>query len=270
VVVFGLELDEPEAFEYVLDSLANVAPQIGIGLIPVYTNLYLNYRSEDAKDNFRFWLNELQGAVFAALAHAFAGRFTVLSIASSHDVRDLAPYGTHPLLDPYYSSSDLRIRQDGIALTRLEKTKLVAEWDVALQYLRVCNIYKRYRSDMLNCGRCEKCLRTMLALLALGKLDQTRSFPSQDVSAKTILSVLDINVDVVPFYRDLIEPLEKVGRSDLTHAIRSKIAEFENHPRLAICKPKIRKLLKHHGANRVKSSVRNRLNTGKDIKSGTA
>jgi hypothetical protein len=133
LVVYGLELDDPEAFEYVLNLLSSVAQDVGIELIPVYTNVYLQYRDEDARNHFSFWYYKFMGAALAAVAHAFARRLTVVSIAADYDIPNQRPHGSHPLLDPYYSSSDLRIRHDGIALSRFAKTKLVAEWDVALQ-----------------------------------------------------------------------------------------------------------------------------------------
>ena len=136
LIAYGLEMDKPEEFERAMDWLSGIPQETGITLIPVYTNLYLNYRPEDAEDHFRFWTYEFQGAVLAAIAHTFARRLTVVSIAGTFDLSSLEPWGSHPLLDPNYSSSDLRVRHDGIALSRLEKTRLAAGWDVTLQHLK--------------------------------------------------------------------------------------------------------------------------------------
>jgi hypothetical protein len=226
LLVYGLELDKPEAFEYVVHSLSSIAQDAGITLIPVYTNLYLNYRYEDAAQNFNFWGDEFEAAAFSAIAHAFTRRFSEVSLASSFDIPNLHPHASHPLLDPHYSSRDLRIRHDGIALSRLAKTKLIVDWDLALHHLRVCNSYRRYQPDRLNCGRCEKCVRTMLALLALGVLDQTQAFPRQDVSAELLRPV---NKTTVPFYGELVAPLRERGRHDLARAIEHKIAAYHDH-----------------------------------------
>jgi hypothetical protein len=223
LLVYGLELDDTEAYGHVVHSLSGVAAEAGITLVPVYTNLYLNYRQEDARDGFDFWTDEFEAAAFSAIAHAFSRRLTVVSLASSFDIPHLHPHGSHPLLDPNYSSSDLRIRHDGVALSRFAKTELVAGWDVALQHLRVCNLYKRYQADRLNCGRCEKCIRTMLALLALGVLDQTQAFPTQDVLEAQVCSV---NRTTAPFYEELIAPLGERGRHDLVRAIEHRLAEY--------------------------------------------
>ena len=71
LVAYGLELEDLDSFEYVTEMLKEVAPAVGIDLIPVKTNIYLEYRAEDRKDKFDFWIYKFQGAVLAALAHAF-------------------------------------------------------------------------------------------------------------------------------------------------------------------------------------------------------
>ncbi len=231
LLVYGLELDAPEAFEHVVHSLSEVVQEAGITLIRVYTNLYLHYRYEDAATGFSFWYHELMGAALAAVAHALAPRLTVASIASDYDIPNQRPHGSHPLLDPNYSSRDLHIRHDGITLSRFAKTKLAADWDVALQHLRVCNQYKRYGPGRLNCGQWEKCVRTMLALVALGVLDKTGAFPVHDVSADMLRSI-KLSHSTVPLYDELIAPLVAKGRQDLARAVERKIAEHDKRQRI--------------------------------------
>ncbi|MBC7250179.1 MAG: hypothetical protein H5T62_07830 [Anaerolineae bacterium] len=227
LVVYGLEIDVPETYQLVVNMLQEVAPRAGLTLVPVYTNLYLNYRHEDARNHFSFWKYEFQGAVFAAIAHAFARRLTVVSVASGDDIPNIYPYGTHPLLDPNYGSVDLRIRHDGVMRSRLERTRLIAEWDLALQHLRVCNQIRRYRPGGLNCGQCEKCVRTMLALLALGALNRTDAFPEKDITAELIRSAVEIDQDVIHYYQEVLPHLEARGRDDLARAVRQKLRESQ-------------------------------------------
>jgi hypothetical protein len=225
LLVYGLDLDSPEAFEHVLRMESDAAREIGITLIPVYTNIYLAYRKEDAKNHFRFWINQFQSSAFAAIAHAFSRRLTSMIISASDSTPHIIPGGCHPLLDPNYSSSDMRIYHQGIDLSRLEKTRLVSEWDVALQYLRVCNMFTRYQADHINCGECEKCIRTMLALLALGALDRSPTFPSKDVTPELILQRVAIDDPMImSSYRELLLPLSAIGRTDLEKAIRKVVA----------------------------------------------
>jgi hypothetical protein len=153
-------------------------------------------------------------------------RLSCVSIAATYDVPNLAPWGSHPLLDPNYSSGDVRIRHDGVTLSRLAKTKIVADWDTALQNLRVCNRTAKYRQDSLNCGECEKCTRTMLALLAIGALKRTRAFPRDDVSEDMASNVWINDAYEASCYRDVIAPLREKGRLDLVRGISRAIARY--------------------------------------------
>lgn len=239
VLVFGLELDDSAMFQHVIQLYREVAKKAEITLVPIYTNVYLNYREEDARNHFRFWMGQFQGAAFASISHALANRYTVMSIAASEAIpeasilglQNLAPYGSHPLLDPLYSSGDLRLRHDGITLSRLDKIRLVADWEVALKNLRVCNRFKQYKSGSLNCGRCEKCVRTMLGLLAVGALDKTDVFPSHEVTVELVKEAVIIepstwrSYDLEPSYLELLEPLTNLGRRDLVNAIKAQLAK---------------------------------------------
>ena len=221
LLVFGLETDEEEKFDHVVRSMREVARETGLTLIPVYTNVrHLN-------DDWMFWERASHDAIFSAIAHALSRRLTTVSISSTYDIPHIRPQGTHPLLDINYSSADVLVRHDGILLSRLDKTELIADWDVALQNLRVCNNSDLYHSDMLNCGRCHKCVRTMLGLLALGVLQKSRAFPPDVLSAELIESVIDIHPTTVCFYAELTAPLKEKGHQDFAHVLEKKIAAYE-------------------------------------------
>ena len=274
LVVYGLELDNPKSFEYVVQSLSSVSKRINVELIPVYTNLYLEYRNEDAANGWRLWTQEFCGAALAAIAHAFARRFSFVSIAASIDIptiplknrQNVKPLGSHPLLDPSFSSCDLQILSDGLALSRLDKTKLLAQWDVALQNLRVCNNYKLYRPGKLNCGKCEKCVRTMLALLALDLLENTDVFGEKDVSRELLTKVNITHETTVDkytlahyYYEPLIQYLKKRNRYDLAHVIESIITEsyFRKNNVKKIIKTFRSKYLKNHNTRYKKAISHN-------------
>lgn len=77
--------------------------------------------------------------------------------------------GSYELLSlPVFSTHQLRIYSQGENMTRMQKLKTVADYAPSYKYLNVC------LKDGDNCGRCEKCVRTMTALDALGKLDLYR------------------------------------------------------------------------------------------------
>jgi hypothetical protein len=249
LVAFGLELDDTQAFDYVLNLLESTAQQVGINLIPVYTNVYLPYRDEDAQTHWDFWTYKFMGAALAAIAHAFARRFTVVSIASSFDIPNLHHHSLNPQLD--YSSANTRVRHDGLALSRFQKTGLVTEWDEALQNLRVCNQYKRYQANQLNCGRCEKCIRTMLALEALGALERTSAFPSRELPAEMVRKALTVkNTHTESWYRELMGSLTARGRDDLVEALEEKIAEYHNP------KPQLKETIKRFDQEHLQGNLK--------------
>lgn len=220
LAIFGLEVDDTQAFEHVVKHLSALSQQTGVTLIPVYTNERYLEASWD------FWIDVFEGAVLAAVAHALGQRLTVATIASSFDIPNLHCLASHPMLDPFYSSYDVRIRHDGAALSRFEKTRLLAGWDIGLQHIRVCNLTDQYQADRLNCGQCEKCIRTMVALLALGGLDKTTAFPSIRLSEELIREKVRLHWKNFRFWPELIAPLEAVGRQDLARGVRYALARY--------------------------------------------
>jgi hypothetical protein len=201
-------------FDRARQALSTVAEDARLSLIPVYTNI------RHLCDDRSLWLDYFFGAVLASVGHAFSIRNNLLYIAASFDLHNLVPCGSHPLLDPEYASYSLRIRHSHAALSRMTKLKIISEWDTAFQNFRVClaNV-----PDRLNCGKCEKCVRTMLGLLGLGVLGKTRAFVENDVTPDT-LSPFKITIrHRPPFYRELLEHLQSQGRDDLVDLIQRKL-----------------------------------------------
>ena len=219
VLIFGLHNEDAQMRRDIEAQLSVIADEAGIVLVPIATNLVQSL-GEGVN-----WEKEWQGSVLAATAHALAGGLTEASIGASHFLPDVVPNGSHPVLDPNYSSCALRIRHEGITLSRFAKTKLVAEWDTALQNLWVCNqipLGTKPSRDTLNCGKCEKCVRTMLALLLVGVLHKTRAFPDKDVSIDTLRAVghHDVLGDVYMHYDELVPLLREKGRTDLISVVK--------------------------------------------------
>ena len=221
VLVFGLETEDIDKFGHVKNHLSEFSKEAGLKLIPVYTNI------RQLDDDWMFWERQFQDSVYSSIGHLFARRFSVLSISSTYDIPHMRPDGSHPLLDINYSSSDLIIRHDAIQLSRLDKIKLVAEWELGFQNIRTCNRSELYRKDVLNCGRCWKCISAMLAFLVLGVLERTKAFPRLDLTPELVDSVIEIYGTTVCFYEELPPLLIKKGRPDLAEVINRKIAGYE-------------------------------------------
>ncbi len=167
------------------------------------------------------------GAGLASIAHAFSRRITRLLIPSTGCSGIAPPWGTHPLLDPNFSGSDLEVRHDGVQLSRLQKTAIVSEWAAAMSILQCC-LQNEGIPEAINCGRCGKCLRTMVQLAALGKLEMTPTFPHVRITPQTIdAAEFDLEGDVGSL-EECIEPFERMGRLDLVQAIRDRIKRYRD------------------------------------------
>jgi hypothetical protein len=66
----------------------------------------------------------------------------------------------------------------------------------------------------------------MLEFLSLGALQRTNAFPSNDVSEELALSVIKVGYKTLPYYLELIEPLQEQGRYDLVRVINRKFEEL--------------------------------------------
>jgi hypothetical protein len=127
----------------------------GRDLIPVASNVrYLGYHHNMS------W-NSWNGGGLASIAMAAGYKHCL--IASGKSYAEFFPEGSSYVSDHLWSSASCQIEHHGAGAARIQKTAVIAANPGALSILRVCWQDKNY-----NCGECEKCLRTMVALELLG------------------------------------------------------------------------------------------------------
>lgn len=148
---------------------SEVAQALGKTLVEVETNV------RTFTDRYANWLL-FHGPVLATVALFHQRSFRKVIIPATHTYAHLYPMGTHPLLDPLWSTEVTEFVHDGAESNRVEKVGFIATSNVAMKWLRVCawNPNSEY-----NCGRCEKCLRTMINLRLNDALDRCRTLPSE-------------------------------------------------------------------------------------------
>lgn len=201
-------------YERGVGAISNVLQGTGVNLVQVFTNI------RHLCDERALWLDAFYASVLAAMAHAFEGRINMLSIGSSNEIAHLHPCASHPLLDPQYSSYGVRILHRDLEISRMEKIKVVSQWEPAFQNFRVC--LANVPND-LNCGKCEKCVRTMIELEALGLLHKTKAFEADEVLPEDI-APFDIRIRLrPPYYIPLVPLLREKGRGDLADIIEKKL-----------------------------------------------
>jgi hypothetical protein len=135
-------------------------------------------------------------------------------------------WGTHPGLDPLWSTETLEFVHDSALRGRLPKIALVATNPVARRTLRVC---WHNPDDAYNCGRCEKCLRTMAGLVLHEALDQVETLPPRlDPEAFGSMVVTPAQLGL---WRDLRRRLAAAGhRDELLVAVDRALTTGETPP----------------------------------------
>jgi hypothetical protein len=117
------------------------------------------------------------GPILAGSGLAYGGLFKRLYIPSSRDYLLLRhrESSSGPVTDLLLSTDTLEFIHQGAIYQRVEKVQAISKWKLAQQNLRVCP-HSVFRDDGLNCSRCEKCIRTMLVLYALGEMESFVTF----------------------------------------------------------------------------------------------
>lgn len=198
LLVFGFDvpLDNPGLFTRIASRVQPVADAVAKPLIVVETNV------RAFTDRVLTW--ELyHGAAMAGVGLALGGLLRRCTIASTYAYDELHPWGSHPLLDPLWSTEALEFVHDGCEARRGQKIRRLAGSPMALSALHVCwqNGDRHY-----NCGRCEKCLRTMLALHVAGVLAQCRTF-DQPLTAAAVRGIHVDNLGVGLFLEEALSAL---------------------------------------------------------------
>ena len=146
----------------------STADRLGMHAIEVATDL----RRLLAGQGFNW--RELASAAFnASVAHLLYPGLQRVYVADRDSYAVLEPRAEHPLLQPLWGTEGLEFITDGGEATYGEKLTHLTEEDWPLRYLHCCN---RRPTAALNCGQCERCILTMLGLLAIDALDRCPTF----------------------------------------------------------------------------------------------
>lgn len=170
ILVNGNDIDlrNKKLWDATKQNIQDVAKEGGVELITVETNTQSLLEPIISPDF-------THGGSLAAVGLCLRKGFKKIYIPSSFSVEEQVPYGSHPDLDKHWSTEGLLFEHDGTEVMRFQKLEReIIHSPVALKYLRVCYMNKK---QAYNCGRCEKCLRTMISLHILGKLKEATTFP---------------------------------------------------------------------------------------------
>jgi hypothetical protein len=239
-MVYGFGMNQPRT-EIIRQSVKEIGRQTRKPTVFIETNL-----REQVLFNSVHWTRALGGAM-AAMGHLLRGEFRhALLSASNHMSYDI-PYGSHWDTDPLWSSSRMTLHHIGADKWRDEKLRAISKYNLARHHLTVC-----YAQDSIlrNCGRCAKCVRTMLNLYQYGTLDSFTVFPGKASIEKRIGGIYRIEAFRIPVYRRFMEQERdprvrraiqrlidrSVGWRGALQSIRGKIYSFRRYLRKEMVK----------------------------------
>lgn len=197
VVGFDVPVEDRERAERVIALVRDVARDQRTPALIVRTDLREHPRFASIS-----W-EHTHGAALAAIGHLLAGTISTLVIPPSYGVDRLVPWGSHPELDASWSvPGRLDVVHGDASGHRLDRVMAIAHDPLVHRHLRVC--WQNVGSD-LNCGSCEKCVRTMAMLAAAGTLDSCATFPGRAELPRRIDAMASLPPGTVPMWQDLLE-----------------------------------------------------------------
>lgn len=172
------------------------------------------------KGSGHFMGEYLQGSILGAVGLSLGRTIAEFIIPSSYPYVDLRPWGSHPLLDPLWSTDNVHIIHDGCEANRLEKIRKVSQSDLALKTLKVCH---EDPINQYNCCQCEKCIRTMIQLELAGCLQQAESFP-QPLDLQKV-KLLKLATRARHHYHAIACEAQKIGNQELLETSKILLGE---------------------------------------------
>jgi hypothetical protein len=230
---FEIEPDNRALWAAATDNVQEVAQRWNKTLVPLSTNLMeigsreTQRRLERQGNPYRnFGVNAYFGAMLVATGLVLRGALRELIVPASWPYEYTHPNGSHPLLEPRWSTPGMVVRLAGCEADRLQKIRLLAERaPEAFRHLRVC---VDNATAQLNCDHCIKCVRTLMEMRAVGALDLAATFPAPlDVAAVKRMRFPTEN----HFLPALLAEAERIGDTELADTTAILLGRKRHWPR---------------------------------------
>ncbi len=214
ILGFDILNADKQKFQSIYSGYYSALKQFNVELIPLETNLVSLIIPRMRYVHF-------YGPVLIGAAHLFGKLFNKFFIPSSRDYWQLQTWtsSSDPTTDPLLSTDSLEIIHHGAAYRRVEKVEAISDWELSHDHLRVCQSAKP-DEHMMNCSRCEKCVRTMIPIYALGKMEKFRTFTKPFNSNHQILWWAR-KFDPSKSYVDELFPFIRRIKPNLIHWLRA-------------------------------------------------
>lgn len=209
IFVRGLDLvpgwpQHRDLADEVESRLRATAPELGLPLHVVTTDV------RTFSDPLLRW-ESFCPSVEAAIALFFEPLFERVVIANDSQYGKQAQVGASWQVDHLWSSEGLTIEDWGGRFGRVERLRRIADHPLVQETLRVCWMNP---DGAYNCGRCGKCLATMIGLEAIGARGKIRTFPPE-LDLEPLRDYRILTPLQLALWEDVMEAVEASGRADL-------------------------------------------------------
>lgn len=140
-----------------------------VGAIPVTVSTNINEHPSFHIHKFA----DTHGALLAAIGQLLAPHIGSIKISPAIHSNSTPVYGSNYRLDPLWSSKRVQIYNGDPTILRQDRISAMSDLKIVQENLRVC---VHSSSPEKNCSRCEKCIRTMLDLYRVGRLEHFKVF----------------------------------------------------------------------------------------------
>ncbi|MCC6071282.1 hypothetical protein ACFSQU_17235 [Massilia sp. GCM10020059] len=215
-------------WEVVSDQNRAVARTLGLQYAPVKSSFrfFINYRVLDEKfarpNQASSWWHGFQhgiGLIGHSAPLAWKRSLREIYIASSYSIKDdqNTKCASWPTIDQFLRFSDCMVSHHDFRYTRQAKLREICNMSECLNVpvtLRVC----WQPGHATNCGKCEKCLRTMFGVLAESRDPQRFGFSTEPKLLVEIAELLKAKkVRPTKFWTEIVEKLSETPLSTESH-----------------------------------------------------
>lgn len=199
---FDLKLEDEDYFHRLKSDYSDMFKNLDIVLLTGSTN----YQSFGTRWDWGIY----HGTALIGTAHVLGHKAAKFYVPASHTYRDLMPWGSDPRIDHLLSTETVEVVHDGAGYKRTEKTAAISAWPVTYEHLRVCTKVGK----MVNCSRCEKCLRTMVTLDMMGALQNYTTF-EKPVRTNLLSKCIYRNASDFAFAMEILDYSLELKRMDI-------------------------------------------------------
>ncbi|MDX6594994.1 MAG: hypothetical protein QOI72_376, partial [Solirubrobacterales bacterium] len=192
--------------------LGEAAAALGLPLHVVETNI------RGLSDPLVPW-EAYSACPLAAVALFFEPLFGRVLIAGDTDHETQLPGGPSRMVDQLWSTERLEIVDDGGRFSREQRLQRIVDHPVVQRTLRVC---WENPDGAYNCGRCRKCMLTMVSLEAIGARERIATFPAElDLG---LFDGFEIPQAIsLVLWEDVLATTRAAGRPDLERAVEPMV-----------------------------------------------